>query len=618
MRSRLLLLFLFLICVGNLSGIAQKQDSIIKTQADNEKESLQKLERFSQKNKFTKWLHKLAFKRTQQTQQTSRQAIDPRTIDFDYYKYQGKIIRNIHIETMDPFGYSIEDSTRAPRRTVEHIGNRLHLKTKDFTIKNLLLFKKNQELDSLKLMESERIIRSQGFVRRISIKPIPISADADSVDISIRVLDSWSIFPSGSLSTSSMRLRLNTRNFGGLGHFVTAQYHTRYKEGRNGFYGQYQVNNIANTFTSAGILYNLDLVENQNKIFYVERPFYSPLARWAGGIRVNQSLYRDSIANLHNVRKLENFKSNNLDVWGGIAFPLYETNKNLKVITNIFLTGRFFISDYLESPGAEFDPYNYYADQNMYLFSAGISSLNYVQDRFIFNYDRIEDIAVGKIFSVTGGIQNKNKIRRPYIASLISMGRYTGSGYYGAEMQWGTFFNKDRLEESVFRIQGTYFSQVFHWGRWKFRHFVNPEIVYGYNRLDFEHDRINLNGRTGIDGFHSYDLRGTKKAMLNLQLQSYAPTDWLGFRLSPFFTASVGMIGESESRFLDEGLYSSLTLGILISNDYTNFSNFHFSFSFYPNIPGQGKNIIRANNLRNSNFQLQQFNYGRPGTVPYN
>ncbi len=43
----------------------------------------------------------------------------------------------------------------------------------------------------------------------------------------------------------------------------------------------------------------------------------------------------------------------------------------------------------------------------MYLATAGLASINYVQDRYIFYYDMIEDIAVGKTFMITGGMQQK-------------------------------------------------------------------------------------------------------------------------------------------------------------------------------------------------------------------
>ncbi len=606
-----LVLFAFLCCC---SGFSQTKDSIVTTQ-----QQMQKLEELSKKGKFTRQLHKLLVRKKATNVNTNVQAVKQADIDYDFEKFQGKIIRNINIETYDPFGFSIQDSTRVPTKQIEKLGNRLHLKTKQFTVRSLLLFKRNQPLDSIKLKESERLLRTQRYIRRVSVKPINLSENNDSVDIEIKVLDSWSWYPTGSLSTSSARLNLTTRNFGGLGHYFNNQYRTRFKEGRHAYRTQYQVNNIGQTFIDAGVFYNLDLAENYTKQIYANRRFFTPMTRLAGGFTLLQNSYRDSVPNLEGLRRLQSFKSNDLDLWLGHSMPLYYRYNNLhKVQTNLVTSLRYFSRNYTEHPIGEYDPYNYYTNQKLYLATVGLASLNYVQDRYIFYYDVIEDIAVGKTFMVTAGIQQKNNINRPYIGAKFSLGKYTNSGYFGGDIQWGTFMNGNHFEEGVLRIEGLYFSKLYHWGKWRFRHFFNPEIVVGLNRWDYAMDKITLNGAYGIDGFDSYELRGTKKVLLNLQLQSYAPYEVLGFRFSPFFSTSIGFMGDNHNRFVTKEMYSKIGLGVVISNDYLVFNNFQLSLAFYPSIPGNGHNIFKTNNLRNTNFDLQQFNYGKPELVPYN
>src|SRR5690606_17630652 len=151
------------------------------------------------------------------------------------------------------------------------LGNKLHLKTKQFTVRSMLQFKRNQPLDSIKLKETERLLRTQRYIRRVSVKPAEITSTSDSVDVHIKVLDAWSWYPTGSISTSSARLNLTNRNFAGLGHYFNNQYRVRFKEGRHAYRGQYQINNIAQTFIDAGILYNIDLAENFVKQIYANR-----------------------------------------------------------------------------------------------------------------------------------------------------------------------------------------------------------------------------------------------------------------------------------------------------------------------------------------------------------
>jgi len=590
----------------------QTQDTIV----DRSSQDRERIEEFTSKSKFTRWLQKSILK-PNRTHQTHIQEVSQKEIDKDFEKYQGKIIRNVNIVTLDPFGYSEKDSTRVPTKTLDKIGNSLHLKTKAFTIKNLLMFDENKPFDSLQVKESERIIRSQRYIRRVIISPKEIANNPDSVDINIRVLDSWSIYPTGSISTSSMRLKLTSYNFGGFGHYFSNEYRNRFKEGRQGYASQYQLNNIANTFITTGISYREDLDKNISKTIYAERPFYSPLTKWAGGFSMGQQHHKDSVYTLEDQSLLYELKYNNIDVWGGYAIKLSEKEKINKVITNLVTSVRFTGIDYLQKPDLEYNPYNYYSDSKRFLVSVGINSLNYIQDRYIYNHDRIEDIAVGKIFSITSGVQQLDDRTRTYFGAKFSLGKYTRSGYFGGEVQWGSYFHKNNPEQSVFRLEGVYFTRAFQLGNWLFRQFFNPELVYGYNRLDYFKDKITLNGTYGIDGFDSYNLRGTKKLLLNFQTQSYAPNSWFGFRFSPFLAGSLGFISDHGQNIFDSNLYTSVTLGVMITNDFLNVSKIQLSISYYPKMPGVGNNIFHPNRIRNSNFELQNFRYGIPQTVPY-
>src|SRR5690606_36303835 len=137
----------------------------------NQKEKLEKLEDLSKKSKFGKFTHRLIFKPINR----KRRPLNIERVSFT--NSEGKIIRNINIVTLDPFGFSVSDTTRIPDTWLEKAGNAVHVKTKQFTIKNLLLFKKNLPLDSLLVRESERLIRSQRYVRQVTITPKPLSED---------------------------------------------------------------------------------------------------------------------------------------------------------------------------------------------------------------------------------------------------------------------------------------------------------------------------------------------------------------------------------------------------------------------------------------------------------
>src|SRR5690606_32332005 len=96
-------------------------------------------------------------------------------------------------------------------------GNFLHPRSKKMTIKNYLLLRKNQAFDSINLVESERLLRSQRFIRNVKIEIVPIE-NSDSIDLTVKTLDSWSIIPRVEFSSNKFGVQLRERNFMGLGH----------------------------------------------------------------------------------------------------------------------------------------------------------------------------------------------------------------------------------------------------------------------------------------------------------------------------------------------------------------------------------------------------------------
>ena len=201
-----LFFFLFLSChvmVKAQEKTTPKKDSLY-----------QKIEDYSEKRKLTKTLHNLIFRSTDKRPRKSPQNRSKQ----DLAPFEGKIIRNISVKSHDPFGFSFTDSTQTANSWIEKTGNFIHIKTKAFAIRNTLLIKENTALDTLLLSESERLIRSQNYIRRVEVSAKHVGVSKDSVDLHFEVLDSWSLIPSGSLSTSRTRVRLKNRNFLGFGH----------------------------------------------------------------------------------------------------------------------------------------------------------------------------------------------------------------------------------------------------------------------------------------------------------------------------------------------------------------------------------------------------------------
>lgn len=599
-QKSLLFLLVFSYCPLSFSQVGQAKEDSSAVYKD--------IQTYSKKNKFTKLLHKLIFEPVNVKRKKKR--VLPRI----QQKFEGKIIRNITIETLDPFGYSDTDSNREPKNWAEKTGNRIHLKTKKLAIRNLLLFRENKPLDSLLINESERLIRSQKYIRSVRIDLKLSEKNSDSVDVFIRAIDSWSIIPKGSVSSSRSSFELNEKNFMGIGHEFKNKFTNRFSDGKNAYNLDYTVPNIKNSFIKTTFKYNIDLDNYYGKSIDINRPFYSPFAKWAGGIYFDQQFRKDTLQDVNLVYAQQNFKYNSQDYWVGHAFSIFKGNTEKNRTTNLIVSGRYLNINYIESPTIAYDPVDFYSSEKLFLSGIGITSRKFIQDKYIFRNGIIEDVPIGKIYGITGGYQYKNHKGRFYLGGQASFGNYYDWGFLSTNFEIGTFFDKSNTSQTTFSFQANYFTHPIELGKWKLRQFIKPQVIIGLNRLDVIGDQLTINENYGIQGFNSA-VYGTKKMMLTLQTQAYSPWDLWGFRLNPYFNYSIALLGNEQIGLLDSKAYSKIGIGLIINNDFLVFSSFQLSLSYYPSIPGSGQNIFKTNAFETSDFGFQDFELAKPRTV---
>ncbi|MGL2994502.1 hypothetical protein [Flavobacterium sp. TSSA_36] len=572
------------------------------------------IQQFSQKKKTTSFLHRLVFRPIQP------KLPQKKSPSFDYKPFQGKIINTITILTFDPFGNKIqsEQILEAPKKLkkVEKWGNDLHLKSKDYTIRKVLLFKEKEPLDSLKIKESIRLIRSQRFINRVDLIIVDSKENNNSVNVVLQVLDSWSLIPNASFSTTQTTLKLKERNFLGQGHEIRGEYTNRFNEGDNGHFLQYTIPNFRKTFIKVQATNQKDVEENSFKNFEISRQFFSPLTKWAGGISYEQHYKQDTLADNNNNYSKQHFKYNTDDYWLGHAISLESSPSEKNKITNLILAARYVNVNFKEAPSIEFDSIRFYSNEKLTLLSVGLNARNFIQERFLFNNGIIEDVPIGKAYSITTGYQRKNNKEQLYLGTRASFGNYYRWGFFSMNAEWGTFFNASKTTQTAFSFQANYFTKLYEIGDWKVRQFLKQRVVLGTNRLASTGDQITLNGDYGIPGFNSA-LYGTKKMVFSAQTQSYSPWNLWGFRLNPFLNYTIGILGNDKKTKIKSQAFSSIGLGVIINNDYLVFSSFQLSFAFYPTLFGPNDKNLRTNAFETSDFGLLDFELNKPRTVLY-
>lgn len=592
--------FLLILFLSAISFVAaqEKKDSIY-----------YKIENFSDRRKSTKFIHRFIFRR-----EADSVSVESRTNKPVQVSYDGKIIRNINIETVDPFGYKISDSNKDPK-WYDRLANHIHMDSKKSTIKNYLLFKKGEEYNAQKLYESERVLRNTQFVNRVKISIIDSSSTKDSIDVMVKVLDSWSLKPRLRYSGSKFGAGFSEENFLGLGHEVNVLYSKNFDEKQTNIVGNYTAFNLFGSFINAGISGEKDYFNNERITFSAARDFFSPLTKWAGGFTF-EFFQRKVLLPLENktVFPEVQIKVYNQDLWYGYQFPVFLNDKD-EITRNIAVLGRFQNYQYKDRPAI--DAEGFFSSNTSFLASANYIERKFAVKRNIFQYNLPEDVPYGKSFGVTGGFINRGTRAVPYAGISAELGTFIHWGYFSVKTQYGRFFNENRENSDSFRFDATYFTNLQNLKFAKVRHFFSPTFVWGSELYNNSYkDRINFSSRNEFP-VYSGDFIGTKKLILRYQLQFFVEKTWKNFHFSPYSIVALGWLSQGTQDLFKSKPSSKFGIGLLLNNPYLVFNRIQLSFVYYPNIPFDNKAFYQFNDYRTDLLPLNNFGTDKPHFVNF-
>lgn len=578
--------------------------------AQEKKDSLYtKIEEFSDKRKVTKFLHRFIFRREADSASISS-AIKKNTEN----NYKGKFIRNIKIETIDPFGYT-KEQRQEDSKWYDRIAEKVHIDSRKSTVKNYLMFKKGDEYDAQKIYESERLLRTKPFVNRVDIRVIDSTSTKDSVDVRVRVLDSWSLKPQLSFSGSKIGLGILEQNFMGLGDEVNLYYTRNFKEKQDHVFGSYTANNLFGSFIDATILGERDFVNNERIGFSAARGFFSPLTRWAGGFAF-EYFKRKVALPLENTYPFPavQIKVYRQDLWGGYQFPLKREDDG-RISKNIAVLGRFQNYQYKDSP--EVDNNSFFRTSNSILASAVYTDRQYRVHKNVFQYELPEDIPFGKSLGLTSGIVIEGKEIVPYGGISASLGEFTDWGFFNVKAQYGRFFHDEKQNRDEFRIDGTYFTPLQNWKFARVRHFFSPTLAIGNQHYNYSYkDRINLSAADEFPMF-SGDFIGTKKLILRYQMQFFINKTWKNFHFNPYLTTAFGWLSQNGNSLFSAPTQTKVGVGMLIYNPFLVFNRIQVSFMYYPKLPLDNKPGFDFNQYRSDYFPISSFSTDVPHFVNF-
>lgn len=534
--------------------------------------------------------------------------------DMSFDKYEGRVIRNITIDNTDPFGFVIGDTSVYPKSFVQNFGNRLHARTKKGTIRNKLLFKPNSYFDALLIKESERLLRQTSYIREAKITPIGVGKD--SVDIVVRTIDMWSIVARLSVTPKTFKIRLVERNLLGLGHGLDNTFYDNSARGTYAYEGIYSITNIKNSFINTNLYFTKNESYQTTVGINIERLFYSPVVKYAGGISFFESVTSSTFIATDTSYTFDGVKYDQLDVWGGKSWRLERGASEEKRTGNIVATARYLNINYRSRPYFDPDTLRLLQNQQFYFFGLGITKRKYFKDEYLFKFGSPEEVPVGGVAAVITGYQNRENDFRYYVGGRIGYGKYFLPGYASLNIEYGTFLNKSKPEQGTISADLVYFTNLGMKGKWRFRQFFKSNLLWGIKR--FPTDIININDDNGLQGFNSDLVTGTKKLVFTTQTQVYTPYDLIGFRFAPVLYLACAFISDDGTNlFTQGGFYTSFGLGLLIKNELLVLNTFQISIAFYPVIPGLKNNVLKINPVKTYDFQFRDFDMEKPYLVGY-
>jgi outer membrane protein assembly factor BamA len=204
-------------------------------------------------------------------------------------------IRSINITVDNVFDPSNPDEDKALYRWA----NKVHVLTRDKVIQDMLLFAQGEPFVARLLDESARALRAGGFVADAVIEPGNYDPATNSVDVNVKVRDSWSLALEAKLNhkggQTEWGIGLSDNNLLGTGKTLQIGYESEIDRDQS-LLGYSDGNVFGSRARLRAVFANAS--DGHRRELNVERPFFSLDTRWAAGGSVHDEERVDTMYDL--------------------------------------------------------------------------------------------------------------------------------------------------------------------------------------------------------------------------------------------------------------------------------------------------------------------------------
>lgn len=502
-----------------------------------------------------------------------------------FINYGGKIIREIKIKQLEPFGPTIFDTTRKTMSPIENAGNKIHITTREKIVSNYLVFSEGDRLDPSIVSDNERILRRLSFIEdaRIFITEIPESPEY--VDVLVLVKDAFSIGLGAEIRDwDAGNVKLFENNLAGLGHELNFNFH--WDGDKDPWYGKefsYVTNNMGGSFIDNKIHY-AKIFDRETFDISFDRPFFTPGTKYAGAILFERTSRISIVDYFDTLEVPTRINYNLIDLWAGRSFPLTSIKRYSSNRINLVIATHFQKKNFYKRPDVTENTFYNFHNKILWLSSISITQQLFFRSNLIYNFGRTEDIPHGSSLNFTFGPEFGEFTRRFYMGISLSRGGLVlNQGYLYARAELGGFTGIARYpDQGVLHLQTDYFSNLFILKRFKLRQFINLDFLKGIQRFSDEY--ICIEDKTGIRGYDNDFARGTQRATASYEIVAFSPYYFYGFRFVFFGFTDLGIITFSEP-LLSSQLHTGIGFGLRIKNERLSFETIQLRLGYYPSIP---------------------------------
>ncbi|GAO43210.1 hypothetical protein [Flavihumibacter petaseus] len=525
-----------------------------------------------------------------------------------YRKYAGRVIRQTIIEKVD-FSRNVLDTTHRVITTISKLANNLQAGTKQYIIHQFLFMSPGDAVDPFQLADNERLLRQLDFIKDARIQLLPVGED--SVDMIVKVRDVFSLgVKASAYGISDFDATLYDANF--LGWAQRLEYTLLYDHGRSPAFGSkilYRKYNIAGSFVNGEISYSNinsgislgDEYETSADI-KLDRPLYTPNAKWAGGLHLNQSKSENRTQKPDSLYRAYAYHLQ--DVWLGYNFGTRITRTGSRYVPDDrnrrFAALRYFNQKFSEKPDLPF--YHYlYTDKQFVLGSFSWYRQNYYRTNYILGFGVTEDVPVGFSRKIILGRTRIDSLKRTYLGWEYNHWMVLKHDHLlSYTLALGTNYNKDGFSDNSLLTAMNWYSPLLQYRKVKVRQYATISYA-GINNFT-AYDKLYLNNDYGLDRYNTDSAYGTQRLTLGTETMLFTPWKLFGFKIGFFAFAKGAMLSRQTEALTGGKLFSAIGGGFRTRNENLIFGTIEGRLTWYPRTLGQINSFAIS---FNSNLRLR-------------